>query len=70
VFVRRAGEALSEEEIAARATIEQAGVPLWLGNDYATGDEFLGSIGLGTDTPAHKVMATTVKDPAAVSQAA
>jgi phosphatidate phosphatase APP1 len=70
VFVRQAGEALSEEEIAARATIEQAGVPLWLGNDYATGDEFLGSIGLGTDTPAHKVMATTVKDPAAVSQAA
>lgn len=67
VFVRQAGEAMSEEEVAARSVIEAAGVPLWLGNDYASGDEFLTSIGLGADAPAHKVLATTVKNAAAVA---
>lgn len=61
VFVRQAGEALNAEEIAARSAIEAAGVPLWLGNDYASGHGFLESIGLGADRPAHKVLATTVK---------
>lgn len=68
VFVRQAGEALNEEEIAARTTIEQAGVPLWLGNDYQTGDEFLALIGLGADVSAHNVLATTVKDADAAPQ--
>ena len=68
VFVRRTDEALSPEEEAARKTIQAAGVPLWLGNDYATGNEFLASIGLGLDAPAHNMLATTVKQAEAAPQ--
>ena len=56
VFVRRAGEAFSAEESAAKATIEAAGVPLWMGADYATGQAFLEAAGLDGDDAARRVV--------------
>ena len=61
VFIRRAGEDFTPEEELARVTIETAGVPLWLGDDYATGQEFLKSIGLDHDGEAEKIVETVEK---------
>lgn len=41
VFIRTGAGPLSPAELAGKAIIEAAGVPLWLGNDYATGEDFL-----------------------------
>jgi len=47
VFLRTVSRhTFSGEEQQARAAIEQAGVPLWLGPDYATGADFLRAIGV------------------------
>jgi phosphatidate phosphatase APP1 len=46
VFIRTsAGEKLGPREVAARALIEGAGVPLWLGESYAVGEQFLRAAG-------------------------
>lgn len=46
VFIRTsAGEKLGPQEVAARALIESAGVPLWLGESYAVGQQFLRAAG-------------------------
>ncbi len=58
VFVRKAGEAMTVEEIAARALIEEAGVPLWLGDDWSTGKAFLAEIGLVGDGEAEEIVRT------------
>ncbi|MCP9221908.1 DUF2183 domain-containing protein [Erythrobacter sp. LQ02-29] len=49
VFIRCLGQPLSAEEIEAKTTIEGAGVPLWLGSDYDTGNAFLRTAGLAVD---------------------
>ena len=41
VVIRTGAGPLSPAERGARAIIEAAGVPLWLGDDYATGRDFL-----------------------------
>lgn len=41
VFIRTGAGPLSAEETAAQAAIEAARVPLWLGSDFATGEDFL-----------------------------
>jgi phosphatidate phosphatase APP1 len=46
VFIRTGAGPLSPEELAGRAMIEAAGVPLWLGDDYATGNDFLRANGI------------------------
>jgi len=56
---------MTPEEMAAKATIEAAKVPLWIGDSYATGREFLGSIGLLHDAEAEKIV-EAVDKPAAV----
>lgn len=56
VFIRRAGEPFTPAEIEAKATIEAARVPLWLGESYDSGREFLRSIGLGHDGEAEKIV--------------
>ena len=56
IFIRSAGDALSPEEETARQTIENAGVPLWTGNDYTTGHEFLAAIGLDGDGEASEIV--------------
>lgn len=58
VFIRRAGDPFSPEEEAARISIETAGVPLWMGDDYATGHDFLRAIGLESDGEATEIVDT------------
>lgn len=65
IFIRKVGEAMSAEEEAAKAAIEAAEVPLWLGESYDTGREFLASIGLLHDGEAEKIV-EAVDKPAAV----
>lgn len=48
VFIRTGSGPLSPEEIAAKSMIEAASVPLWLGDDFGTGDAFLRAIGIST----------------------
>ena len=46
VFLRKAAaDPFSPEEVRAKAVIEEAGVPLWLGDDYATGVDFVRTLG-------------------------
>jgi phosphatidate phosphatase APP1 len=56
VFIRTASDAMSDDEIAAKELIEQAGVPLWLGPDYATGQDFLRATGLASDKDATQII--------------
>ncbi len=58
VFIRTLGEAMTAEESAARAATEGAGVPLWLGGDYADGQRFLASAGLLHDEGAQRIVTT------------
>ncbi len=64
VFIRTGAGPLSPEEIAARATIEAAGVPLWLGDDYATGEDFLRANGISTEGETAQIV-KAVQEPAA-----
>lgn len=48
VFIRTGSGPLSPEERAGKAMIEATGVPLWLGDDFATGKDFLRAIGIST----------------------
>lgn len=59
VFIRKAAEDdFSPEELEAKATIRAAGVPLWLGEDYSTGEAFLTEAGLGHDDEARQIVET------------
>ena len=46
VFIRKVGEAMTAEELAAKTSLEAAKIPLWLGEGYSEGHQFLASIGL------------------------
>ena len=62
VFIRKAAsEDLTEEEVAAKAAIAQAGVPLWMGEDYSTGEAFLAEAGLAGDGDARQIVETVEK---------
>ena len=56
VFIRKVGEAMSPEELAAKASLEAAGIPLWLGEGYEQGHDFLASIGLLEDDEAKTIV--------------
>lgn len=56
VFIRTTGGAQSPEEITARATINAAGVPLWLGETYTVGQEFLRAAGLAPHGDAARII--------------
>lgn len=59
VFIRTiAGEPLSPEELAGKASLEASNVPLWLGDDYTTGQSFLRALGLMADGEAEKIVET------------
>ena len=46
IFLRKAaGEDFDADERAAHAQIVQAGIPLWMGEDFATGERFLRELG-------------------------
>ncbi|MBY6127423.1 DUF2183 domain-containing protein [Qipengyuania aquimaris] len=56
VFIRKVGEEMSPEEVAAKAALEAADIPLWLGEGYEEGRKFLSSIGLLEDEEADAVV--------------
>ena len=58
VLIRKAGEAMSAQELDAKATIRAANVPLWLGDDYSTGHDFLEEVGLAGDAQAEELAKT------------
>ena len=58
VFIRKAGEEFSPEEVLAEVAIKSAGVPLWLGDDYTKGQEFLKATGLASDGDAAQIVKT------------
>ena len=58
VFIRTGADPLSPEEIAGRSMIEAAGVPLWLGDDYATGKDFLRANGISTEGETAQIVQT------------
>lgn len=66
IFIRKVGEAMSPEELAAQKAIEAAGIPLWLGDSYATGRDFLASIGLLADHEARAIIETVERTDARV----
>lgn len=56
IFIRAAGEALTPEELAAKAAIEASGVPFWLGETYDVGQDFLRVSGLASDEAASHIV--------------
>ena len=63
VFIRKAaGVELATEEIAAKATIEASGVPLWMGDSYTTGRDFLKAAGMAKDGNAARIIETVEND--------
>ena len=60
VFIRKLGEAMSSEEVAAQKLIKKAQVPLWLGPDFGAGIDFLQQTGLIRDHDARRVVETTI----------
>ncbi|KWV94902.1 phosphatase domain-containing protein [Erythrobacter sp. AP23] len=58
IFIRKVGERMSPEELTAKAKLKAANVPLWVGDRYDTGHEFLASIGLLTDDEARAIVET------------
>ena len=62
VFIRTGAGAPSPEEIAGKAAIEAAGVPLWLGDDFATGSEFLRTIGISTSGETAQIVKAVQKE--------
>ena len=58
IFIRKVGDAMSAEELTATANLEAARIPLWLGDGYDTGHEFLASIGLLRDGEAKAIVDT------------
>ncbi len=61
VFIRKAGETLNEEELAARSTIEDGGVPLWMDCDYSSGRAFLRSADLLDDLGAAEIVRSKIE---------
>jgi phosphatidate phosphatase APP1 len=66
VFVRTGSGPMSADEAASEAAIRAAGIPLWLGNDFATGADFLRANGISTAGETAQIVKTVQhKDEAA-----
>ncbi|RIV86489.1 phosphatase domain-containing protein [Aurantiacibacter zhengii] len=64
VFMRTvSSEALAPEEEQAIATIREAGIPLWMGEDYATGLEFLAANGFTPSGETQQIVKTVDRVP-------
>lgn len=61
VFIRKVGEAMTPEELAAEQSLKAAGIPLWMGEGYEEGRKFLASIGLLEDTEAKNIVKSVGK---------
>ena len=58
IFIRKVGERMTYDELTAKANLEATKVPLWHGNSYDTGHNFLASIGLLADDEAKAIVDT------------
>ena len=58
VFIRTTEKALSEVEVDAKRVIESFGVPLWLGNSYAVGQDFLRAAGVAPHGETSRIVET------------
>ena len=58
VFIRTTEKALSEVELDAKRVIESFGVPLWLGNSYAVGQDFLRAAGVAPHGETSRIVET------------
>ena len=64
VFIRKvAGEDLSGEERSAKAAIEGAGVPLWLGEDFAAARDMLQTAGIAPGDETEKILRAVERAP-------
>lgn len=61
VFIRTGSGPLSPAQRGAKAMIDAAGVPLWLGDDYATGRDFLRANGLSPTGETSHIVETVRK---------
>lgn len=70
VLIRKApGAGISPEERDALTGIEKAGVPLWVGSDFAVEDDFLRTLGLEATDEARAIV-DTIREPSASGDAA
>lgn len=58
VFIRTTEKALSDAELDAKRVIESFGVPLWLGNSYAVGRDFLRAAGVAPHGETSRIVET------------
>ena len=58
VFIRTTEKALSDVELDAKRVIESFGVPLWLGNSYAVGKDFLRAAGVAPHGETSRIVET------------
>ena len=58
VFIRTTEKTLSDVELDAKRVIESFGVPLWLGNSYAVGREFLNAAGVAPHGETSRIVET------------
>jgi len=66
IFIRTAaGQPLSPEELTARAAIEAAGVPLWLGDSWESGQDFLRANGFTPGGATEQIVRAVEKVPTA-----
>lgn len=64
VFIRTtAGSGLSPEEIAAQDAIRAAGVPLWMGDSFAVGQDFLSAMGFTQGGETEQIVRVVEKVP-------
>jgi phosphatidate phosphatase APP1 len=68
IFIRTTTSRLSREEEAAKAAIETAGVPLWLGDSFAVGQEFLAAAGFTPGGETEQIVRAVEKIPTEAEQ--
>ena len=71
VFLRKAAsEDFSPEETAGKSAIEAAGVPLWIGESYELGEDFLSELGFTPGGETEQIVRTVDKEPTEADLAA
>jgi len=63
-------DALLPEQLAAKQAIEAAGVPLWLGDSFAVGEDFLAATGFTPGGETEQIVRAVEKVPTAADKAA
>lgn len=61
IFIRKTGDPHTAEELEAVTRIEAAGVPLWLGDSFDVGEDFLARIGVSDSGDTAHIVETITK---------